>query len=959
MRHRRVAAVALLTFAIFAFPSSASALPELKVGSGFAVTPSQALTYYTNQGLTSPTWTEDSELDKLAAALGDDPDRIYEYVRNEIDVIPLFGVHAGARGAFIDKAGTAFDQAQLMVELLRSAGITASYQLGTITLTGTQFNDWFGLTNATAARKLLNDGGTPYTLTDNGSTVTSVTMMHVWVRVTIGGTTYSFDPSFKSHTVTSGFDIASAMGFNSSTFWSNAISGATTATDNSTPRVHTLNRSGVRGNLNSYATSLLTYIKNNVADGSMDNVIGGRTLVAYTGAPLRQTSLSYQTSTDQLFTGDLPVTLRTKVTILHGASGNNSWYLDDIYGKQLTLELEKDVPPPTQGAPDHRLLLGEQDASGWLYGAVNGATITLNNPYAGGNSSGVVDGAYMDRTVNLAGSNTSGMQLFVVAGRVSNDFGAYQERVHSGRSGVAIYQKACCPEPPAERWTEPQQIALRRRMGATFLSQFWEMTGLIGGVGDTIVLVHDVVGIASVVNTQAADSEAPVASSFMFSMEPAISAISKTGTSSQTPIVARTVAMMTSALEGSAAQQAGDSVYPVSAVAQLDWGHAGPASGNRWYYYATSANWNAWVRAQILLDYDNRSPVRGLADSYIAAGWTVLIPRSSFLGPGAAQQQYCDPYYDGMIYHPCQAIGPDRAGALIAIHPTTGAIAHISARDYLVGKGGGGSADVESNPTRVFAVAEDFLDKQFSARAEAHNVDLKSGALTYTPPPDISVGNGDYPYSLTFQRSYRYQYNTDIDHYEAIHPLDYEAPKNSVARDDIFGQTGWTSNFHHYASITTDGGKIFGEDDPRVAAQTLVTAKVLLSIMADGASNLETLERQIVGAYAAFWWTETVQENTITVKQAHASRSFTKLHDGTFVARGSAEVAELLGTRTIFAEYGGPLEGGASRWWYQHCVRITGAKREVSLYGNWSGSTCTGAPAPSNFLPNLPAPSPG
>jgi hypothetical protein len=54
----------------------ATALPEVKLGTGVAVTPAQADSWYAGQGLASPTWSEDPELRRLAAALGNDPDRI-------------------------------------------------------------------------------------------------------------------------------------------------------------------------------------------------------------------------------------------------------------------------------------------------------------------------------------------------------------------------------------------------------------------------------------------------------------------------------------------------------------------------------------------------------------------------------------------------------------------------------------------------------------------------------------------------------------------------------------------------------------------------------------------------------------------------------------------------------------------------------------------------------------------
>ena len=54
--------------------------------------------------------------------------RVAEYVRNNIDVELRFGVGKGARGAIMDQSGTPFDQAQLMVELLKRGNVTRQLQ---------------------------------------------------------------------------------------------------------------------------------------------------------------------------------------------------------------------------------------------------------------------------------------------------------------------------------------------------------------------------------------------------------------------------------------------------------------------------------------------------------------------------------------------------------------------------------------------------------------------------------------------------------------------------------------------------------------------------------------------------------------------------------------------------------------------------------------------------------------
>ena len=56
-----------------------------------------------------------------------DPDLIFEYVYNNIQTLPMHGSLKGALGALIDGQGTAWDQAELMVLLLRQSGITANF----------------------------------------------------------------------------------------------------------------------------------------------------------------------------------------------------------------------------------------------------------------------------------------------------------------------------------------------------------------------------------------------------------------------------------------------------------------------------------------------------------------------------------------------------------------------------------------------------------------------------------------------------------------------------------------------------------------------------------------------------------------------------------------------------------------------------------------------------------------
>jgi hypothetical protein len=89
-----VAALALWT--------GAASAETINFADGQAVSTSAALSYYGTP--TSPTRAADPLVTDTAHALGDDIDRIFFFVRDQVDVTPLFGVQKGARGALIDMA---------------------------------------------------------------------------------------------------------------------------------------------------------------------------------------------------------------------------------------------------------------------------------------------------------------------------------------------------------------------------------------------------------------------------------------------------------------------------------------------------------------------------------------------------------------------------------------------------------------------------------------------------------------------------------------------------------------------------------------------------------------------------------------------------------------------------------------------------------------------------------------
>ena len=280
--------------AIRAHPVPANLNPGVQPRAAQASTPAQRVA-----GDAAP--AAPASVAELARALRHDVDLIYEHVRNNVEYVPLWGVKKGAFGAILDNQGTAFDQAALMVELLRQSGYTANYVKGRINLTAAQVTDWLGMNTAKVCTvlNLLGNGRIPVSgivataagsCPGSGAALVSLKVDHVWVKVNIGGTNYYFDPSYKPHTRKVGINLATATGYNAASYLSAATSGATSTAD----YIQNPNRTNIRSNLTSYAGNLASWLRTNKPAGTLDDAVGGMTINPHIGGNLRQATLPYQ-----------------------------------------------------------------------------------------------------------------------------------------------------------------------------------------------------------------------------------------------------------------------------------------------------------------------------------------------------------------------------------------------------------------------------------------------------------------------------------------------------------------------------------------------------------------------------------------------------------------------------------------------------------------------------------------
>ncbi len=292
-----------------------------------------------------------ASINELARALKNDPDLIYQFVRNNIEFVPMWGIQKGAVGTLLDNQGTDFDQAVLLVKLLNAAGYTnTAYIRGVIKLNAAELKSWLGrdIANTCALEAILGNSRIPVKAIvptascTTLSPVTSASIEHIWVRVNIGGTDYVFDPSYKPHNMIAGMDIAAISGYNATTYLSNALVGSTTTAD----YTQSINRTNIRNDLTTYANNMANYLRSNKPAASIDDVLGGATIVPTSTATLRQTSLSYQDiSYTPVVVTDIDVFRPTLKVDIGGIS--QTFFADDIYGKRLLVTYVGNQPKLT------------------------------------------------------------------------------------------------------------------------------------------------------------------------------------------------------------------------------------------------------------------------------------------------------------------------------------------------------------------------------------------------------------------------------------------------------------------------------------------------------------------------------------------------------------------------------------------------------------------------------------
>ncbi len=770
-------------------------------------------------------------------------------MRNNIDVEFRFGLGKGARGALIDQSGTPFDQAELMIKLLRERGVGATYQLGVISLTPSQFGKWTGLATgidysaqtfavkAKAACQLLADGGIPAVV--NGATscdglsgnLATVEMAHVWVLA--GGKAY--DPSFKQNLFKAGTDVYAAMGCGSAgaptcgdLVKASALTGAAGGVFSSTtaPYRQNLNETAVKSRMDGFATALQTTVVNSNRIASLPDIAGGM-VRSLDFNPTIGASLPYQSGLNGTWSGEVPDVYRTRVTI-NLCPVPPTLFADELAGRRLR------VLPGSYSVLADRITVCAGSSQ------VGVPTIGIDHPYFANS------GAYGDDSLSIdfgIGTKYYIVQLGEAGESTERFYTALQVADPSQYSGTGA--AGTCYDPAYGEKMLHCRSDHDPAAAASILYQQDLALGHVRTANRVTALHHHRLGMMAKKFSPPKDE--PKINSKVFSMSAAVSIESRDDSDLDRATAFKVSAYTSSLIEGSVAQQEEDTSGASSGVLMFA---AANRTGQKLIYVTPSQMPSV---APLLTGYSGRN-----LQLVSNEGYDLIIPENGGLAPDLA-------------------IRPGAIGFLI--------------KETLKGA-------VDMNPSS--ALLDGSSPKPLIAPKIRGEVEIASGSVILSPEPDIVAGSGVFPLSLPFQRSYssaslvsETSGNAEVGSSgHKVTMWQYQGPD-----DDAVSRLGggWVHNYQISARISSDAGRAFGRDAAIESASTLAGIYTLSALLRG--SDLDTW---VAGMLVDSWLADKLAGNAVVVTRGLDKSEFVMLPDGAYNSEGaSPERLSRSGTKVL------------------------------------------------------------
>lgn len=952
--------------------------PTMRFGEAALVTPSAALTHYGS----SATHTDgygagvSDEIKSVAFGLGYDAGRMFEYVHDTIDIYPTFGSSKGALGTHLDKSGSSMDQAGLLLELLKEAAangapVTAiQLQIGTLSLTGEEFSDWMGVSDAAHACRMLANGGIPAMV--NGQSdcasvsgaLTSVSVLHAWVTANVSGQPKRYDPAFKSYVyhaplTQAGQDWKGAMAASckDGSLLSSAAPSASGAFRGVT-FAQSFSEAAIGNSLMGCANALWSWMETHFEDASYEEIVGYRRI---RDARYHREELPAGRYQSLRSSASVPDAYRTKVNILvYDVDPANvlidaDLFTDEVYLKKVALEtISSSLAAQTTTTPAgdlgltnlntfigncagtaafyvrvHLSIDGQQAGNEGFRGFCTPAYIrgssalSIDMPYAAGG------GTYGDAQLTHRRQAHVTRAVLVLGLGETSEAGASFQTSKLGRDRSTFWWR----EPgfnfgdsdPPSFMTNGVTLSenIRTQIAARYAAQASALARMIQDVSGATVASHYALGWVdaktTIMNQQESCTGGGGCGDRLWSIrEEPVNMSVESGISVSAALAApaaekRLVAGSLAALETSVVEQFTDSTMPGGLVYKARWNnqatrpnflkpywydHAGnygdePVGAFRFFAFSAGSDLSVLTSDGIdsgCADVFNPARCRESAmasaiSGYIEAGYSIVSLQDAFAGPGprcgslnkTGGYSLSGPSgtYAGGIQCHRSAV---RGGGFIAYKPDFSEIAHVSLVGSEIQKGGAAAqTDPLTLSQRTLPTQADLLKEQEEDKWQ-HSVDLKSGRLNYSTGPLLKVGSGEFPYGLSFERTF-------------------------TSGDAEFNSPVWSHNWHMPLTISGSASHALGESRALFSAHSLAMLTAMRGVYASSdTTSAGRIRQEVTGLLAYAWWLDTLTQNVVSPN----------------VGGQSLQFARKPGTQEFY-----PVSGGAARV-YQSGVRYEG-----------------------------------
>ncbi len=824
--------------------------PGWFMGTAEPVSPEEAEAYYNSQQtMTAPleamalsaasATTATNEIIELARALRYDPKLIYDYVHNHIDYVPYFGSLKGATLTYLDGSGNDFDQASLMIALLRESSTyntnigTVQYVYGQLNMPGDTLANWLGVDNIawwsggycySTIGNVLGSGGIPVTLyRDSGCTKTTYAYVNrVWVKANINLTDYLFDPAFKSYQYTSKIDIGGATSYNQSELLSAAQAGATVGTD----YVQNLNEGNIGSKLATYSTNLLNTIRSQYPNTGIKEIISGKSIVQ-TNLADYQTTLPFQIVGTPTVWTDIPADKTATLRIRHYSNDrlefDYTFNTHELLGKRITLTYSGSALYPELRLDGELIASGAYSTSGRSCKL----RININHPYS---ASG---GAYADQQTDYY-PNCGSTYAIVY------NFGGVSDMLLQKRQGqLDNYLAQGLPQTSESVLGETLNI-----MGLTWLKELQTADSLLSSLAETVSINHHRIGLMA----QETGYYIDVKTSFS-------SIISNHNIDADTQAHFKTFSLIGSAFEhGMLEQMMGSSNQAVSTMKLFKIANA----TGRKVFLADSVNY-ASVQPQ-LQNYTSSDLTN--FQTLVNSGYALILPDNGQLilnnweGKG-----YIAKKFSGTSMSMQMAIGGGYFGGFCSVNPCNVNVNTVN-------------TILDNQINNSFYFFNTYINQPAPyQKLSTEPVDMAGGSYIFENT-DLSLG-GSAPLGLAFSRSYNSSLNLDkrklADGSLAVKPLGY----------------GWTHNYDIYLDRHSDGNPGLGRRQPVDAATTIAGLYVMLDLIKTQDNIVGWMTTSLLSKWAVdqlIYNQATNVDNAVTVHMGHKVMEFIKLPDGTYAA---------------------------------------------------------------------------